>query len=74
MKTRTIGIVIIVIGIIMTVYTGFNYVTTEKVVDLGPIEINKKENHPLQWKPIVGMLIVAAGGILVIKSDRTKSK
>jgi uncharacterized membrane protein YdcZ (DUF606 family) len=74
MKTRTIGIVIIVIGIIMTVYTGFNYVTTEKVVDLGPIEINKKENHPLQWKPILGMLIVAAGGILVIKSERTKSK
>jgi hypothetical protein len=73
MKTRTTGIVIIVIGIIMTVYTGFNYVTTEKVVDLGPIEINKKENHPLQWKPVLGMLIVAVGGILVVKGGRTKS-
>jgi hypothetical protein len=57
----------------MTVYTGFNYVTTEKVVDLGPIEINKKENHPLQWKPVLGMLIVAVGGILVVKGGRTKS-
>lgn len=72
MKTRATGIVIIVIGIIMTVYTGFNYETTEKVVDLGPIEINKKQNHPLQWKPIFGMLIVALGGVLVIKADRTK--
>lgn len=58
----------------MTVYTGFNYVTTEKVVDLGPIEINKKENHPLQWKPVLGMLIVAVGGILVVKGGRTKSE
>ncbi|WP_281298325.1 hypothetical protein [Flavobacterium limnophilum] len=74
MKTRATGIVIIVIGIMMTVYTGFNYVTTEKVVDLGPIEINKKENHPLQWKPVLGMLIVAVGGILVIKAGRTKSE
>lgn len=74
MKTRTIGIVIIVIGIIMTVYTGFNYVTTEKVVDLGPIEINKKQNHPLQWKPVLGMLIVAVGGVLVVKGGRTKNE
>jgi len=58
----------------MTVYTGFNYVTTEKVVDLGPIEINKKENHPLQWKPVLGMLIVAVGGILVVKGGRNRSE
>ena len=31
MLTKTVGIVLIVIGIIMIVYTGFNYVTTEKV-------------------------------------------
>lgn len=72
MKTRVIGIVIIVVGIVMTIFTGFNYVTTEKVVDLGPIQINKEEKHPMQWKPIVGMLIVAVGGILVIKADRTR--
>lgn len=72
MKTRVIGIIIIVLGITMTIFTGFNYVTTEKVVDLGPIQINKKENHPMQWKPIVGMLIVAVGGILVIKADKSQ--
>lgn len=72
MKIKAIGIVVIVIGIIMTIYTGFNYVTTEKVVDLGPIQINKKENHPMQWKPIVGMLIVAVGALVIIKADKSK--
>jgi hypothetical protein len=37
-----------IIGAIMF-YTGFNYVTTEKVVDIGPIEINKQQSHPVQW-------------------------
>lgn len=49
----------------MMVYTGFNYITREKVVDLGPIEINAKERHTVQWPPIVGVLFIA-GGIVVI--------
>lgn len=72
MNTKAIGIGIIILGIIMTIYTGFNIQTTEKVVDLGPLEINKKENHPLQWKPIVGMLIVVVGGVVVATSGKGK--
>ena len=73
MKTRTIGIVVIMLGIAMTIFTGFNFKTTEKVVDLGLIQINKEENHPMQWKPILGMLIVVVGGVLVAKGDGAKN-
>ena len=69
MKTKSIGIVLIIIGIVMTIYIGFNYVTTEKVVDLGPIQINKEQNHPVQWAPIVGVIIIAIGGFLVVKDS-----
>ncbi|HQZ24765.1 MAG TPA: hypothetical protein PLD18_05645 [Flavobacterium sp.] len=72
MKTKTIGIALIVIGIVMTIYTGFNYVTTEKVVDLGPIQINKEENHPVQWAPIVGVIVIVIGGFLVVKGSSKK--
>ena len=44
---KTLGIVLVVVGIIMMVYSGFNYVTTEKVVDLGPIEINAEKSHAI---------------------------
>mgnify|MGYP005811230183 CR=1 FL=1 len=71
MKSRSIGIAIIVIGAIMVFYTGFNYVTKEKVVDIGPIEINKEENHPVQWSPIVGVALLV-GGILLIVADKRK--
>lgn len=72
MKTKGIGMALLVIGIIMTICTGFNYVTNVKEVDLGPIQINKKENYPFQWAPIVGVIILVIGGFLVVKASRNK--
>ena len=66
---KPLGITLIIIGIIMIAYTGFNYVTTERVVDLGPIKVNKEENHPVKWSPIVGVALLL-GGIVVIAIDK----
>lgn len=71
MKTKTIGIVLSIIGILMIIYTGFNYVTTEKVVDLGPMEMSMEKNHPVQWSPIVGAVLLV-GGIILVVMDRKK--
>ena len=70
MQTRSLGFVLIVLGIIMMVYTGFNYVTTEKVVDLGPIEINKDKNNFIGWSPIVGIVLLAAGVIALFRNKK----
>jgi len=69
MKAKTIGIALIAIGIIMMVYTGFNYITTEKVVDIGKLKIDKEKNHFVQWSPIIGVVLLI-GGIVVIVSDK----
>ncbi|HBL76216.1 MAG: hypothetical protein A2W90_10020 [Bacteroidetes bacterium GWF2_42_66] len=69
MKIKAFGIVLAAIGIIMVIYTGFNYVTKEKVVDLGPIEIKKEINHPVQWSPIIGVVLLV-GGVLIVLSDK----
>ncbi len=70
MQTKSLGFVLIVLGIIMIVYTGFNYVTTEKVIDLGPIEINKDKNHFIGWSPIVGIVLLAAGVIVLFRNKK----
>jgi hypothetical protein len=62
----------VVIGIVMMLITGFNYVTKEKVVDLGKVEINKTENHPVQWSPIVGGVLLL-GGIILIAANGKKA-
>ena len=73
MKIRTLGIVMIVLGIIMLLYNSFNYVTTEKVVDIGPIQINKQVNHPIKWSPIIGIMFAAGGIVLIVGSNRQEA-
>ena len=63
------GIVLIVIGIVMVCITGFNFVTKKNVVDVGPIEINKEENHPVAWSPIVGVILLV-GGIVITATGK----
>ena len=72
MQTKSLGLILIFIGVLMMGYTGFNYVTTEKVVDIGPIQIEKKQNHPVQWSPIVGIALLV-GGIIVLVSSKKSS-
>jgi len=69
---KSFGIVLIALGLIMMIYTGFNFVTKEKVVDLGPLEINKSTNHPVQWSPIVGIVLLVGGIAIFVTSKKTK--
>jgi uncharacterized membrane protein YidH (DUF202 family) len=66
-----IGIVITIIGILMIMYTGFNYATKEKVVDLGAMQISVEKNHPVKWSPTIGVILMI-GGIIIIALDKRK--
>jgi Na+-translocating ferredoxin:NAD+ oxidoreductase RnfG subunit len=71
---RKTGIVLLVIGIIMTLITGINFVTTKKVVDLGPVQINKEQNHPVQWSPLIGAALVVVGiGLMVSAKKKSRN-
>ena len=69
---KNLGIVLVVIGLIMMIWTGFNYVTRERVVDVGPVHINADKDHPVQWSPILGGVILAAG-IVVMVAKKSKN-
>lgn len=64
MNTKTLGLVLAIAGILMIIYTGFNYVTTEKIVDIGPLEISGDKNNYVQWSPYVGVALLAVGLLL----------
>ena len=63
---KTLGIILIVVGAIMTVFTGFNIITKEKVVDLGAVEINREEKTPIYWSPITGGVLLALGVVILL--------
>ena len=68
---KSLGYVLLALGVIMMLYTGFNFVTTKNVANVGPIHINKEENHPVSWSPVVGGVMIAAGAVMIF-ADRKK--
>jgi uncharacterized membrane protein len=67
---RTIGLVMIVLGILMLVWTGFTYTQKEKLVDAGPIQISADKEKSVNWPPYVGGIILIAGVIILTASKK----
>ena len=60
---KNTAIVIFVLGMLLKMYTSFNFVTREKVVDIGQFEIMADKNNYYDWSPLfgLGMMIIGAG-------------
>jgi hypothetical protein len=67
---RTFAIVLIVIGILMLIIPGVTFTKKEKVVDVGPVEISKKENKTVSWPFYAGAVVTVAGVALFLFSKR----
>lgn len=68
---KKIGIVLLVIGLIITIITGISFFTKEKVLDVGNIEITKDEKHTATWSPLWGVGIMVIGGALILFNKKT---
>lgn len=62
---RTIGIVMIVIGAVMLIWTGFTYTKREKIIDAGPIQVSAEKEKQINWPPYAGGVLVIAGALLI---------
>jgi hypothetical protein len=71
MKVSTLGIIFTIIGIFMIAYTSLGFVATEKIIDIGPIQLSKENKHPVEWFPILGAVLLI-GGITVLILDKKK--
>lgn len=67
---RILGIVLIVIGGIMTIFTGFNLITKKEVAQLGPVEIKKEQKTPIYWSPVTGAILLVAGIVILVTSKK----
>lgn len=69
---KTLGVILLIAGILMIVFTGINFTTEKEVIDAGPIEINKKENHSVNWPTYAGGGVAIIGVIMLIAAGRKK--
>ncbi len=68
---KTVGIVLIVVGLVALAYGGFTYTTNEKVVDIGPIHATREKTHNIPLSPIAGGLALLGGIALVVTSKNS---
>jgi len=63
---KTLGIILIALGLIGLVWGGLTYTTKETVVDIGPIHATRDKTHNLPLSPIVGAVAVIGGIVLLV--------
>lgn len=67
---RILGIVLLVIGALILGYGGFSYISRDKVVDAGPIQVSADRQHDVFIPPIIGGVAVVAGVVMLFAGKR----
>jgi drug/metabolite transporter (DMT)-like permease len=63
---RTLGAVLLILGAVMLIWTGFSYTKKEKVVDAGPVQISADKEKTVNWPPYAGGILAVVGIVLLI--------
>ncbi len=63
---KTIGVILIVLGLVGLAWGGFTYTTREKLVDVGPIHATREKTHDVPVPPILGALALVGGIVLLV--------
>lgn len=67
---KTLGMILIVLGLVGLAWGGFNYTTREKVVDIGPIHATREKTHNVPLPPIVGAVALVSGVVLLVAGKK----
>ena len=65
-----VGILLIIIGVVALAYGGFSFTTSEKVVEIGPLKVEKEKTRPVPLPPILGGLALVGGIVLLVVGAR----
>ncbi len=66
---KTIGVILIALGLVALLYGGFSYTKRDKIIDLGPIEATKTETKTIPLPPIIGAVALIGGVVLLSRRE-----
>jgi len=67
---KTLGIILIALGLFGLAWGGLSYTTTEKVVDIGPIHATREKTHNVPLPPIAGAVALLGGVVLLVAGKK----
>ena len=67
---KSLGVLLIIVGLIMLVWSGFTYTKKEKIIDAGPIQVTADKQETVNWPPYVGAIAMVAGVVIYVAARR----
>jgi drug/metabolite transporter (DMT)-like permease len=67
---KTLGIILIVLGLFGLAWGGLTYTTRENVVDIGPIHATREKTHNIPVPPIAGAVALIGGAVLLVAGKK----
>jgi hypothetical protein len=71
MKKKT-GFAIIIIGLLITVFSGLNFMHKEVILETEVLTISSDRNAGTAWIPMAGVVTMAVGGLLIYRGVKNK--
>jgi len=68
---KTIGIILLVLGACMLIWTGFTYTKKEKIIDVGPLQVSADKQERVNWPPYLGAALIVGGIVIFAVSKRS---
>ena len=69
---KVLGVILIVAGILMFVFKGVVFTKKEKVLDVGPVEINKNEKKRVDWPVYAGAIVTIMGVVVLVTASKKR--
>jgi len=67
---KTVGLLLIVVGAVLLIWTGFTYTKKEKLIDAGPIQVSADREKTVNWPPYAGGIVLLAGVIILVTAKK----
>jgi hypothetical protein len=68
--TKKAGIVVLILGLLLTIFTTVTFFTRERVAKIGDVNITANKRHHLKWSPLVGIAVMGVGGVMLWMSPK----
>lgn len=63
---KTLGILLVVLGLVAFAFPVVSFVRKEKVLDIGPVEVTAKKRETVSFAPLLGVTFLAVGGAILV--------
>ena len=63
---KMIGILLVVAGVAMLIWTGFSYTRRENMIDAGPLHVSADRQKTVTWPPYAGGILIVVGAVVLV--------